>query len=70
MVSTKQISIVINDIDGIVQSSHFHLLLTIQGGPVTEKSFVHFASRAGGNRNLIFASAEGQNAETNGNAKR
>src|ERR1700751_3046607 len=69
MINAEQITVVINDVNAVIESPHLQLLLAIGRDPVAKKSFLHFASRTRRNWNFIFASGEDEDAQANRNAE-
>jgi hypothetical protein len=63
------ITVVTEDVDAVLEPSHFKFLLAISRRPVTKQSFLHFAGRTRCDWNVILASGESQHAETNRDAE-
>ena len=69
MISPEQITVVVNDVDAVIEPPEFQLFLAISRGPVAKQSFLHLASGIRCNWDLVLASGEYQDAEANGNAE-
>jgi hypothetical protein len=69
MISPEQITVVVNDVDVVIEPPEFQLFLAVSRGPVAEKSFLHFASGFRCNWDFVLASGEYQDAEANGNTE-
>jgi hypothetical protein len=55
VISADQISIVVNDVNAVIELAHFHLFLAISGSPIAKQSFLHFLSGARCDWNFVFA---------------
>jgi len=42
MISPEQITVVVNDVDAVIEPPEFQLFLAISRGPVAKQSFLHF----------------------------
>src|SRR2546425_11264075 len=69
MISPEQITVVVNDVDGVIEPPEFQLFLAISRGPVAEQSFLHLSGRTRCDWDVVLASGEYQDAEANGNAE-
>src|SRR5215467_13636073 len=58
VVSAKKITVVVNDVDVIVEAPRFQLFLGISRSPVTKQSFLHLSSRTRRDWDVILASGE------------
>jgi hypothetical protein len=65
VVSAKEIAVVINDVDAVVEAPQFQLFLAISGRPVAKQSFLHLSGRSRCDWDVILASTESQSAKTN-----
>jgi hypothetical protein len=69
MVSAEQITVVINDVDAIIQFPEFQFFFAIIRGSVAKQSFLHLPSRARRDWYFVLASAESQDAKAKRNAQ-
>ena len=65
VVSAKQITVVVDDVDAVVEPPQFQLFLAIGRRPVAKQLFLHFSSRSRCDWDVIVASSESQSAKTN-----
>jgi hypothetical protein len=65
MVSAKKITIVVNDVDAVLESPQLQFLLAITRSPIPEQLFLHFSARSRCDWDFILASSESQRAKTN-----
>ena len=63
VISAEQITIVVNDVNAVVELAYFHVFFAISRSPIAKQSFLHFLSGAWCDWNVIFARTESQNAE-------
>src|SRR4030095_14377889 len=69
VISAEQISIVVNDVNAVIEAAHFHLFFAVCRSPIATQSFLHFLSGARCDWNFVFARTESQNAQANRNAE-
>ena len=69
VISTEQISIVVNDVKTVVELAHFHLFFASCRSPIAKQSFLHFLSGSRCDWNFIFARTESENTQANRNAE-
>src|SRR6266480_6338909 len=65
VVSAKKITVVINDVDAVVEPPEFQLFLAISRPPVGKQLFPHFSGRTRCDRDIILAGAESQGEKSN-----
>src|SRR5215475_875838 len=65
MVCAKKITVVVNDVDAVVEPPQLQFLLAITRPPVAEQLFLHFSGRSRCDWDFILASSESQRAKTN-----
>jgi len=69
VISEGQISIVVNDVNAVIELAHFHLFFAVCRSRIAKQSFLYFLSGARCNWNFVFARTESQNAQANRNAE-
>src|SRR5436189_437405 len=69
VISAESISIVVNDVNAVIELAHFHLFFAVCGSPIAKQRFLHFLSRARCDWNFVFARTESQNAQASHNAE-
>ena|SRR6266513_1540960 len=65
VVSAKEITIVINDVDAVVEAPKFQLFLAICRRPIAKQSLLHLSGWTRCDWGVVLASAEKENSETN-----
>src|SRR4029450_1873406 len=69
VISAEQISIVVNDVNAVIELAHFHLFFAVCRSPIAKQSSLHFLSGARCDWNFVFARTESQNTQANRNAE-
>src|SRR5207244_10520749 len=64
VVSAKKIAVVINDVDAVVETPQFQLLLAISRRPIAKQSVLHLSGRTRCDWDVIVARGESQRAKT------
>ena len=65
VVSAKKITIVVNDVNIVVQPSHFHVFLAVERNPIAKKPLLDVSGRTRCDWDVIVARGESQRAKTN-----
>jgi hypothetical protein len=69
MVSAEKITVLINDVDAVVEPPQLQFLLAITRPPVAEQLFLHFSGRTRCDRDIVLAGAQRQGEKSNGYAE-